>query len=799
MMTNIFKHSFRGLYKQKGYLFINVAGLSIGIACSMIIALFIIHELSYDRFNEKKDRIFRLIVNGKMADRELSYAITSAAIGPAMLREFPEVENFLRLSPNRESLVKYNEKTFIENYLVMADSSFFDVFSIPLLRGDKNSVLNSGHKLVLSETTAHKMFGDTDPIDKMIKIEDDTIPFIVTGIMADIPENSHFNANIIGSFMTYNNADNNWNDNSFITYILLKKNTLPGTVNAKIPPMIIKYLGPAIKKSFGITMEEFIAKNNYNIYLQPLGKIHLNPSITQFTKLPANPKYLFIFGGIALLILLIAAFNYMNLSTAQSSRRAKEVGIKKLSGSSRLKLIGQFLGESLFLSFISLGFAIIIVENSLPFFAKLLGTELQINYFSNWYTLPVLIFLSFIIGILAGAYPAFLLSSFNPYTVLKGRINDSLRTGSLRKVLVIFQFSISIILIVGTIVMFRQIQFMLNKDLGFNKEQLLVISRAGIIGNRTNAFKEAMAKVPAVLHISGSTAVPGRSESGTSYVLEGRPGDLFEFKINYVDYDFFETYGINLATGRSFNESFPSDKAGGIINESTTRQLNISNPLGSSLMDDQQKIPIIGVVKDFHYQSLRSEISPYIFRFKNENINYGYFSLSLSKNATSAAIKEIENIWRKFAPETPMQYYFMDQDFDQKYKEEKQNSGLAILFTILAIFIAGLGLFGLTSITIEHRTKEIGIRKTMGATPMEIIIMLSKEFIVIVAIATVVAWPIIFLIAKNWLQNYYYRINLGAMDFLSGLLVAIIITIIVIGYHTIKSSRSNPVDALRYE
>ena len=325
-----FKHSFRALFRQKGYLIINILGLSIGIACSMIIALFIIHEISYDRFNEKKDRIYRLIVNGKIADREVSYAITSAPIGPTMLWEFPEVEDFVRILPNRESLVKYGDKSFTENSFLLADASFFNVFSIPIIIGDKRMVLNASHKLVLSESTATKIFGQADPINKMLKIGDDTIPFVVTGIMADVPENSHFNANMIGSFITYNGGNDNWTDNNFFTYLLLRANSKPEQVNAKIPSMISKYMGPAIKKYFGIDMEEFIAKNHYNIYLQPLKDIHLNPAITQyFTKAPANPKYLYIFGTIAILIIIIAAFNYMNLSTAQASKRAKEVGIKK--------------------------------------------------------------------------------------------------------------------------------------------------------------------------------------------------------------------------------------------------------------------------------------------------------------------------------------------------------------------------------------------------------------------------------------------------------------------------------------
>jgi putative ABC transport system permease protein len=800
MFKNNFKHSFRALFRQKGYLIINIIGLSIGIACSMIIALFIIHELNYDRFNEKKDRIYRLVVNGKIGEREVSYAITSAPMGPTMLREFPEVEDFVRILPSRESIVKYKDKSFTENSFVSADSSFFNVFSIPLIRGDKKTVLNASHKLVLSETTAKKIFGQLDPMDKMLKIEDDTIPFVVSGLMADVPENSHFNANMIGSFMTYNSGNDNWNDNNFITYILLLPNSKPEQVNAKIPAMISKYMGPAIKKYFGITMEEFIAKNHYNIYLQPLKDIHLNPSITQyFTKNPANPKYLFIFGSIAFLIILIAAFNYMNLSTAQASKRAKEVGIKKLSGSSKGMLIGQFLTESGLLSFLSLIIAIIIVENSLPYFNRLLGSNLQLNLFNIWFTIPLLLFVSVLIGILAGSYPAFYLSSFTPYIVLKGKLKDSMKNGNLRKILVVFQFTISIILIVGTLIIFRQIRFMLNKDLGFNKEQLLVISRAETIGNSVKSFKDALIRIPGVMHVASSTAVPGRSESGTAYYAEEHPGDLFEFKINFIDYDFFSTYGIKFSSGRDFNPSFATDPGACIINERGVRQINVSNPLTSRLVSGDQKVPIIGVVKDFHFESLQNEINPYIFRFKNDNINYGYISLRLTNNAGSNTLNEIEKVWEKFAPGTPIQYYFIDRDFAQKYKEEKQNAQLSVLFTFLAIIIAALGLFGLTSIALEQRTKEVGIRKSMGASATSILYLLSKEFMLLVSVSTILAWPIIYLIAKNWLQNYYYRIALRPFDFLAGLIIALIIAMITIGYRTIISARANPVDSLRYE
>jgi putative ABC transport system permease protein len=778
---------------------INIAGLSIGIACSLIIALFIMHELSYDQFNKKKDRIYRLNVYGTIGDREINYGITYAPLGPTMLREFPEVEDFSRINVFPETNVKYMDKSFMEKNLIESDSSFFNVFSIPLLRGDNKKVLNASHTLVLSESTAKKMFGKEDPIDKMLTIGEDSIPFMVTGIMTDIPETSHFNANMIASFMSYSSInDNNWRDSNYITYILLKPNTNPEVINAKMPDIIRKYLGPNIQQ-LGITIDDFIAKNNYKMYLQPLKDIHFNPTITQNTKPSSNPKYLYIFGSIAILIIVIAAINFMNLSTAQASKRAKEVGIKKVSGSSKGMLIRQFLTESVLLSISSLVLAIIIVENSLPYFNNLLGAKLQMNLFTNWYTIPLLLVLVVFVGVFAGSYPAFYLSSFNPYIVLKGKLRDNMKNSRFRSVLVVLQFSISIILIVGAIIMARQIRFMLNKDLGFNKEQLLVITNAGAVGNRVKTFKDAIAKVPEVIKMSSSTAVPGHSESGTTYAVEGRPGEIFEFKINYIDYDFFDTYGIKLSSGRAFDESFGAEKDACIINESAVKELALANPLTSNLISGRNKLSIVGVLKNFHFESLRNQINPYVFRYKNDNNNYGYFSIRLSTKASANTIKGIEKIWNEFVPNDPFRFFFMDQDFAQKYKEEKQNARLSVLFSILAVIIASLGLFGLTSFTIEQRTKEIGIRKTMGASIASIFYLISKEFILLVAISTIISWPLIYYVAHNWLRNYYYRINLRPFDFLAGFIIALVIAVITISYRTIKSARTNPIEALRYE
>jgi putative ABC transport system permease protein len=802
MPDNISKHGFRILNRQKGYLAINIIGLSIGIACCLVIAIFIIHELNFDRFNVKKDRIFRLVVEGRIGEREISYGVTAAVVGPTMLKEIPEVEDYTRINALGGPTIKYFDKKYTENNFIESDSSFFNIFSISLLKGNKKNVLHEPYTVVLSRSTAVKLFGNEDPVDKMIQVGSDKTLYRITGIMEDIPETSHLRANMVGSFVTNRaSRDNYWGNSNYATYILLRPKTNPEQVNIKIQQLVHKYMGEMARSSMGISIDEFVSKYKYRITLQPLRDIHFHPGIIQIinSKPASNPKYLYIFGCVAILIIIVAAINFMNLSTAQASRRAKEVGIKKVSGSSQWMLIRQFLAESILLSFSSLILAIIFIENVLPYFNNLLDIKMQINLFNNWYMIPALIVLSLVVGLLAGSYPAFFLSSFNPSVVLKGKIRDNIKHGRLRSVLVILQFSISIILIVGTLIMVRQIRFMLHKDLGFNKEQLMVISHADALGDHVKAFKEALSGLPEVNHVSASTEVPGHSESGRSYSVEGRTGDVMDFRINYVDYDFFTTYGITLSSGRSFTEAFGAEDQTCMINESTVNQLSLSNPLNTRLIDNYEKLSVIGVVRNFHYASLQTQINPYIFKFKGDSNNFGYISIRLTASATSATINQIEKIWNEFVPADPFQYFFMDQDFAQKYREERQNAQLSVIFSILAIIIASLGLFGLTSFTIEQRTKEIGIRKTMGASILSIFYSITREFILLVSISTLISWPLIYYVARNWLQNYYYRITLRPSDFLAGFIIALAIALLTISYRTIKSARMNPVDALRYE
>lgn len=805
MLSNLIKHSLRSFKRQRSYILINIAGLSIGIACSLLIALFVINEAGYDKFNTKKERIFRVILNGKIGGQEITGAFTPAIMGPTLPKEFPEIEDFLRMDGFGPTALEYNKLTFTDNNIMQADSSFFNFFSIPVLKGDPNNLLNSPHKVVLSESFAKKLFGDENPIDKMIKIGSDTVRYAVSGVMGDVPYNSHFKASMITSFMTNpRSKETVWLNNSFCLYVLLRPNSNSRTVDAKFNDLIVKYIGPEVQKYLGTTIEEFIKKGNkYRFYLQNLTDIHLDTSVQASFSAPSDPKYLIIFGSIALLIVLIAAINFMNLATAQAARRSKEVGIKKLAGSTRGMLISQFLSESLLLTLISLIFALILIKLTLPYFNNLLGARLTLSLFENWYIIPALLLFALVVGLMAGSYPAFFLSSFNPYEVLKGSVKSSMNTGRLRRILVVFQFTISILLIVGTLIMNKQIRYMLNKDVGFDKEQLMVIEQSHIVGTKMKSFKESVKRIPGVINIASSTALPGRTNNNSAYMIEGKNDETFLMSTAWIDYDFLATYGMTLASGRTFNESFTTDKDACILNESTIKNFSLSDLEKTRILKPGEtgnvSMPVIGVVRNFNFESLRNPIQPYIFMLQTSDNIWGYLSVKLTAVNYSATINEIEKIWKEYTANTPLQYYFMDADFEQMYSQEKQNAKMAVIFAILAIFIASLGLFGLTSYTVEQRTKEIGVRKAMGSSIAGIYVEISREIVLLVSISALFSWPAIYYFSGKWLENFYYKINLGVFSFVAGLLIALGIAILTISYRVIQAARVNPAQSLKYE
>jgi putative ABC transport system permease protein len=502
---------------------------------------------------------------------------------------------------------------------------------------------------------------------------------------------------------------------------------------------------------------------------------------------------------------LIAAINFMNLSTAQASVRAKEVGIKKISGSGRSVLIIQFLTESIILSLISMIFALILIRITLPYFNNVIGANLTLTLFASWQTIPFLILFTLIVGFLAGSYPALYLSSFNPYKVLKGNVKNSMQKGHLRRILVVFQYTVSFLLIVGTIVMHRQIKYMLNKDLGFDKEQIIVLNKADILGTKVKTFKEIIKGIPGVINVVSSSAVPGRNNNSVRYRMDGgKEGTFFVLETNHIDHDYLKSYGITLVSGRTFYESFPSDQQACLINESAVKAFGITNPETTRFksgrnQNNESYLQVIGVVKDFHFRSLHDEIGPYLFRLTTDDFMGAYLSVKLSAGNYSKTIGEIEKKWREFTGNKSMEYYFVDDDFEHMYFQEKQNARIAVIFSVFALFIASLGLFGLTSFAVEQRTKEIGVRKAMGSTVAGIYKVISAEVIILVSISALIGFPLVYYIAGKWLQNFYYRISLNVLNLIAGFAVALGIALLTISYRILRAAYVNPAQSLKYE
>jgi putative ABC transport system permease protein len=806
MLNNIIKHSLRSFKRQRSYVIINLIGLSIGLACSLLIALYVLYEASYDRYNVKKDRIFDIALNFRIGDQEFTDATSSNPVGPTLLREFPEVEDFLRMRKMYgATTVTYNNQTYDEENIIEADSSFFNFFSIPVIKGDRENLLNAPRKIVLSSSMAKKIIGSEDPVGKIFKIGKDTVTYTVSGVMGDIPGNSHFKAGLLVSMLSDSQANSQeWGSNNLCTYLLLKPNANYKNVNEKFPALVQKYVGPEIQRFLNVSFEEFLSKGNkYGYNLQKLTDIHLDTSIKPPFLAPGDPKLLRILGSIALLILLVAVVNFTNLSTAQASARAKEVGIKKLGGSTRGMLITQFLTESVIMSFVSTIVALFIIKLVLPFFNDLLGTSLTLRLSDTWFMIPLLILFAVLTGVLAGSYPAFFLSAFSPSRVLKGGKDNNSHKGGLRKVLVVLQFTISITLIVGTLIMHRQIVYMIERDPGFNKDQLLVLENEGALGANAKSFKETISTIPGVVSVTSSSSVPGNSNNNNGYMLEGKKDETILMWTDFVDYKFLETYNIQLMSGRFFNKEFPADAQACLLNESALKKFNI-DPIKLRIMGyrDSGKVdyyPIIGVVKDFVFESQRNQIAPFIFRLKSERDRYGYITVKISPKNQMETIRKIETIWKEFTTDEPLKYRFIDDIMKLLYVKERQNALIAVISSILAIFIAALGLYGLTSYTVEQRTKEIGVRKAMGSSVAGIYFVISREIIILISISALLSFPVIYYVSGKWLENFYYRISPGLLTFLGGLIIALGIAFLTISYRTIRAARVNPAQSLRYE
>lgn len=800
MIRNYLIITLRNLLRQKGYSIINILGLAIGLAAFILIVLFVNNELSYDKFHDKSDRIYRVSVEGIIAGDALNVAVSAAPTGEAMMRDIPEIINVTRIDEFAQSIhFSYNDKNFYQEGMLFVDSTFFDVFSFKLLRGNPSKALVNPYSLVLTEGLAEKYFGDEDPMGKAIRLNDKT-NFNVTGIVADPPKNSHFHFEVLSSFTTQlktngEQAYENWGSLSLYTYVLLAKNADPKIVEQQFPGMYLKY------------MEDLSQLDNikFTPYLQPITDIHLHSNLMAEIETNSDISYIYTFMAIALFILLIACINFMNLSTARSMKRAREVGLRKVVGAFRKQLIFQFIGESLILSLVSLVFALILVEISLPIFNQLLDQQLKLGLFDNGYTFILLVGLAIVVGFVAGSYPAFYLSAFQPIKVLKGSLTGSNKKPTIRNILVIFQFSISVFLIICTGLLYNQLNFLQQKKLGFNTERVIVLPlRGDRLRDKANILKTEISNLSCVSNVSTSRFVPGRDMDGSGYVPEGydenNPIIIFT---NMVDHDYLETMQMKILDGRSFSREFSTDSTAVIINETLVKKLGWENPLGKKITtfrnDTTIDLRVIGVVKDFHFRSLHALIDPSLmFIMPNHASN---LNIRLQNGNVQEHLESIREKWQEIEANMPFDYYFLEEDFNNQYKADQRTGEIFIYFTIIAIFIACLGLFGLASYNAEQKYKEIGIRKALGSSVQGIVFMLSKQYTKWVLIANVFAWPLAWYFMNDWLGNFAYSIQLSEYwwIFFIAAFVTMLIAVFTVSYQAIKAAFTNPVDAMKYE
>ena len=806
MFKNYLKTAIRNLGRHRGYSFINVAGLALGMACCILILLWVQDELSYDRYHKNADRLYRVVVKGRMSNREINFSTSPAPLAKALTDEFPEVRQATRCLRSRNVLVGYQERQYNEGFLLYTDPNFFDTFSIPLIKGDPHKVLVAPNSLVITQDAALKYFGNQDPVGKTLTFNGRT-DLRVTGLAANVPSNTHFHSDFFASLASIpDSRSQNWFSNPYHTYIVLKEETSPEALQAKLPEIITKYMGPLAKKVMGITMQEFRASGNtFGYFLQPVTAIHLHSDLEYEMEPNGSFVYVCIFSLIALFILVIACINFMNLATARSASRAKEVGVRKVLGSDRLKLIQQFLTESVLLSVLSLALAVGIVEILQPVFNSLSGKDLDIAAYGGRVLLPGLLAVILLSGILAGSYPAFFLSSFKPISVLRGIVRTGKKSSGLRNGLVVFQFSISIVMLVGTFVVYHQLEYMRNKRLGFEKEQLLVIQRAGSLGQDKEAFRNEMLQSDGVENLSYSNGIPGRHLGDFTHVAEGASAeDMVRMFLLFTDYDYRDTLRLEMVEGRYFSKDRPADRNSVILNETAAAALGMENPVGKRIIrgslssGGSEFFTIIGIVKDFHFESLHRKIRPLaVYLLPAEDASYA--SVRVRADNIPRTLAFIANKWNAFVPGKPFEYFFLDDDFDRLYKAEKKVGQLFSAFAVLAVLVACLGLFGLASFTAEQRTKEIGIRKVLGASVPGIVTLLTKEFSKWVLLSNLIAWPVAYFAMNLWLQNFAYRTRIGPWVFFLAAFAALFIAVITVSFQALKAAAANPAIALKYE
>ena len=804
MLKNYIKIALRNIKRHKGQSFINIVGLAVGMAVFILIALFVYHETSFDMYHEHADRIYRVIQQrkGNMISSESTYATTPPALAPALMDEFPEVFLATRIGPLSKILVNYGERGFVEDKIYCIEPETFRIFTIPFVKGDSKTALNDPFSIVLSERSAKKYFGNDNPIGRILTLREKT-DFKVTGVFRNMPDNSHFIMDVVIPFRTYFlfkfglAAITEWsNYGSFYAYCLLQEVADPIQVEQKLPDFLNR-------TKYQVYPTDDRLKDSYS--LQPLTSIHLHSDAQIEIGVNNNIRHIRLFSFSALLILIIACINYMNLASARYTQRSKEVGIRKVVGASRGQLVRQFIGESVLTTLLSLTVSLLIVLLALPTFNTFIGRQLSLNLLGNLQLLFVIISVILCVGLLSGGYPALFISSLRPVTSIKGRALKSTKNTFLRNALVTAQFAFTIFLIIGTLVVKNQVVYILNKDMGYAKDQIVVLHTGDIstrdnFHNKLETIKSELTRNPNIISVAGSKRLPNHMTLGAVDILPGREtaGNIPVYAM-WGDDDFINLYGIGITAGRNFSKEYPADREGAIlINETAAKACRWEDPIGKTLTYWGNRTGVIvGIMKDFHFHPIHRPIEPLCIYY--EPLYFDYLSIKIHGSDISKTIASIERIMKNLSPNHPFEYQFFDEIFERTYQTEQKTGKQFSVITILSILIACMGLFGLALFTTQQRTKEIGIRKVMGASVKHIMFLFTKEFLKWIVVANLVAWPVAYLVMNRWLQNYAFRIHIGWFHFLATGGISFAIALITVSYQILKTATASPVDSLRYE
>ncbi len=794
MVEHYLKVTFRHIRKHLLISILNIAGLAIGIASFVLIMLYVNHELNYDRYNEHFDDIYRVAVDAKIGNTVIRQTWTPAPMPAAMYDEFPEIRAVTRIA-DRSMTVTLGDLVYNEELAAAVDSTFTEIFTLNYLEGSSGKMLNEPGQVLLDKTTARKYFGDETALGQVIMISD-TIPLTVMGVYEDLPAQSHFHFSMLISLVTMDGLYNNpqWFANNFETYVRLEPGFPDDQLEAKLPAFVDKYL-------FEGTYEENADDENFWIlYLQHIKEIHLGSDLNGEFEPNGNLSYIRIFSIVAFLLLMVACINFMNLTTASSSIRAKEVGIRKTNGASRKKLRQQFFSEAIIISILALILAMGLVESIMGPYRNFTGREIEVHYLDNFLVIPGLLAISIIVGLLSGIYPALYMSNFSAIDSLGFKGVKQSRSW-FRNILVLFQFSVAIFLIAATILVQKQMNLIMDNSLGFNKEQVVLVENIAYMEN-LDAYKDELRNLPEVIQVSSSAWVPGDKITNWGFGAEGMEKS-FSLNANLTDESYVETMGMEMVKGRYFSKEFKADTAKIVLNETAVNLLEMEDPIGKiTYLWNDRSLPyeVIGVVKDYHWESKQMEVRPHALMLLAERFRSPYYlSVRIAGSDFQKIIKTLQKDWEKYVPAIPFEYEILDQHYDGIYKNEKQTHTLLTIFSVIAIIISCLGLFGLASFMAERKTKEIGIRKTNGATTSNILRLLSLDFTKWVLLANIIAWPLTWFAMKKWLETFAYRVEIPIWIFLVAGFLAFLIALATVSFHALRASKQNPSMSLRYE